>query len=205
MVIKEFWDGRYSKPDYAYGVVPNVYFKEQLSKCKVGNLLLPAEGEGRNAVHAAKQGWTVDAFDWSIEAKKKASALANENKVTINYQVGDLNSIVYKPEMFDVIGLTYAHFTTDSIADCHRKLITYLRKGGIVIFEAFSKNHIKYNSENKGAGCPKNPDMLFTVEDIINDFEGFEIIELLEKEVYLNEGAYHQGLGAVIRFTGRKN
>jgi len=204
MVIKEFWDGRYSKPDYAYGKEPNVYFKEQLSKLKVGKLLLPAEGEGRNAVYAAKQGWTVDAFDWSNEAKKKAVALATENRVTINYQVGDLNSVQYKPAAFDVIALTYAHFTTDSITACHRKLITYLRKGGIVIFEAFSRNHIKYNSENKGAGGPKNPDMLFTIEDIAKDFEGFDVIELVEKEVYLNEGSYHQGIGAVIRFMGRK-
>ena len=204
MVIKEFWDGRYSEPDYAYGKEPNVYFKEQLSKLKSGKLLLPAEGEGRNAVYAAKQGWNVDAFDWSEEAKKKAITLATENKVTINYQVGDLNSIVYKPEEFDVIGLTYAHFTTDSIAACHRKLITYLRKGGIVIFEAFSKNHIKYNSENKGAGGPKNPDMLFTIEDIAKDFEDFDVIELIEKEIYLKEGLYHNGIGSVIRFTGSK-
>ena len=45
MVIKEFWDGRYSVPEYAYGVDPNEYFKEQLDKLSPGKILLPAEGE----------------------------------------------------------------------------------------------------------------------------------------------------------------
>jgi len=204
MVIKEFWDGRYSIPEYAYGKEPNVYFKEKLDGLSTGKILLPAEGEGRNAVYAAKNGWDVSAFDWSIEAKKKADALASDNKVTIHYQVGDLHSIQYQPGEFDVIGLCYAHFTTESISAFHKTLVGYLRKGGVLIFEAFSKNHIKYNSVKKGAGGPKNPDMLFSLEDIAKDFEDFDVTELYETEVDLREGPFHQGIGAVIRFAGRK-
>ncbi len=37
-----------------------------------GQILLPAEGEGRNAVYAAKRGLSVYAFDISSNAKKKA-------------------------------------------------------------------------------------------------------------------------------------
>jgi len=204
MVIKEFWDGRYSAPEYAYGVDPNEYFKEQLDKLSPGKILLPAEGEGRNAVYAALQGWDVNAFDWSIEAKKKADALAESNKVSIQYQVGDWSSLHYDKDQFDVIGLTYAHFTTESISAVHQKLIQYLRKGGVLIFEAFSKQHIEYNSKDKGAGGPKNPDMLFALEDIANDFKDFDVIELCEKVIELKEGPYHNGKGAVIRFTGIK-
>ncbi len=66
------WDERYSNEEYAYGEQPNNYLKEQLEKLNVGALLFPAEGEGRNAVFAAKLGWKVSAYDISMEGKKKA-------------------------------------------------------------------------------------------------------------------------------------
>jgi hypothetical protein len=83
-------------------------------------------------------------------------------------------------------------------------LSTYLKKGGKVIFEAFSKKHIDYNTKNEKVGGPKDIDTLFSKEEIVNDFKEFEIIELSEKEVELNEGKYHIGKGSVIRFVGKK-
>ena len=68
-----FWDERYSSKEYVYGVEPNQFFKQVLDKIPIpGKLLLPGEGEGRNAVYAAKMGWHVDAFDQSSEGKLKA-------------------------------------------------------------------------------------------------------------------------------------
>ena len=54
-----FWNERYAVTDYIYGKAPNEFFVEQLSTLTPGRILLPAEGEGRNAVYAAKQGWDV--------------------------------------------------------------------------------------------------------------------------------------------------
>ena len=86
-----FWDERYSSEEYVYGVEPNQFFKQVLDKIPVpGKLLLPGEGEGRNAVYAAKCGWLVDAYDQSINAQKKALKLAEINDVIINYSVVDL-------------------------------------------------------------------------------------------------------------------
>src|SRR5688572_28635163 len=84
------WNDRYSKDEYAYGERPNNFLKEQLEKIKVGSILFPAEGEGRNAVFAATLGWNVSAFDISAEGKNKALRLAETHKVTIDYQVGEL-------------------------------------------------------------------------------------------------------------------
>jgi len=47
------WNERYSKAEFAYGELPNEYLKEQIAKLKIGSILFPAEGEGRNAVYAA--------------------------------------------------------------------------------------------------------------------------------------------------------
>jgi len=39
---------------------------------------------------------------------------------------------------------------------------------------------------------------------IQNDFQDFEIIQLEEVEIKLKEGLYHNGIGKVIRFIGKK-
>src|SRR5438045_8268388 len=101
------WNERYSKDEFAFGESPNNYLKEQLEKLDVGTILFPAEGEGRNAVFAAKLGWTVSAFDISEEGKNKAFRLAEANEVTIDYQLGELQTLNYDPEQFDVIASIY--------------------------------------------------------------------------------------------------
>ena len=78
------WNDRYSATEFSYGIQPNNYLKEQLENLNAGTILFPAEGEGRNAVFAAKLGWTVSAFDISTEGKKKALQLSVTNKVTID-------------------------------------------------------------------------------------------------------------------------
>ena len=79
-----------------------------------------------------------------------------------------------------------------------------MRKGGLVIFEAFSKKHLDYNSKNDKVGRPKDIGSLFSIEEINADFRNYEIIELVEKEIELSEGLFHNGKGSVVRFVGRK-
>ncbi|MGZ5247717.1 MAG: class I SAM-dependent methyltransferase [Flavitalea sp.] len=200
----ERWNERYSKKEYAYGEEPNSYLKTQLEKFSAGKILFPAEGEGRNAVFAARLGWTVSAFDISSEGRKKAVQLAEKNKVTIEYNVGSLESMKYEDGQFDAIALIFAHFPAAIKSGYHKTLNRYLRKGGIIIFEAFSKKHVEYQVKNERAGGPKDLASLFSIEEILSDFPDYEILELAELEVELNEGPLHSGLGSVIRFTGRK-
>jgi 2-polyprenyl-3-methyl-5-hydroxy-6-metoxy-1,4-benzoquinol methylase len=203
--MKDKWDERYSGKEFAYGEQPNKYLKEKLNEISVGKILFPAEGEGRNAVYAASLGWKVSAFDFSKEGKKKATQLAEKHQVKIDYQVGELQSIKYQPNEFDAIALIYAHFPANKKSNHHKKLTSYLRPGGVVIFEAFSKNHLKYVTENPKVGGPKDVASLFSIEEIESDFSNFEIIELSETVIELQEGLFHNGNGSVIRFVGRKN
>jgi 2-polyprenyl-3-methyl-5-hydroxy-6-metoxy-1,4-benzoquinol methylase len=200
----ERWNDRYSKEEFAYGKQPNNYLKEQLEKLDVGTILFPAEGEGRNAVFAAKLGWTVSAFDISIEGKNKAFRLAATNNVTIDYQVGELQTLNYAAGQFDAIALIYAHFPAHIKSLYHKTLDKYLRKNGIIIFEAFSKRHIDYISTNEKVGGPTDIAMLFSIDELKSDFANYEMIELVEKEIELSEGLFHNGKGSVIRFAGRK-
>ncbi|CAH0170175.1 MULTISPECIES: bifunctional 2-polyprenyl-6-hydroxyphenol methylase/3-demethylubiquinol 3-O-methyltransferase UbiG [unclassified Pedobacter] len=198
------WNDRYSADEFAYGEQPNNYLREQLMQLDTGTILFPAEGEGRNAVFAAKLGWKVSAFDISIEGKNKALQLAENNNVSIDYQVGELQELDYKAEQFDAIALIYAHFPSAIKSTYHKILSNYLRNGGLLIFEAFSKKHLDYLAKNEKVGGPKEIDMLFSIEEIRTDFENYEVLALEEKEIELNEGLFHSGLGSVIRFVGRK-
>jgi SAM-dependent methyltransferase len=198
------WEERFSQDEFAYGTEPNIYLKEQLEKLPPGKILFPAEGEGRNAVFAAKLGWDVIAFDISAAGKQKAFRLAQSNNVTLNYHVGGIESLDYKAGQFDALALIYAHFPADIKSLYHKALDKLLRTGGMIIFEAFSKKHLANIARNEKVGGPNDIEMLFSIEEIRNDFQNYEIIELVEKEIELKEGIYHNGIGSVIRFTGRK-
>lgn len=202
--MKEFWNERYSTEAFAYGKEPNVFFKQALDKIENARILLPADGEGRNSVYAAKLGFDVYSCDLRISGKTKAEALAAEENVEIKYLVGDFGDLIYEESEFDVIALIYAHFPDNKKQFYHKLVNKYLKVGGSIIFEAFSKNHLKYNSENPNVGGPKNLEMLYSIEEIKIDFPNFEFELLKEQTIELNEGKYHTGKGSVVRFVGRK-
>lgn len=202
--MKEFWDDRYAEEGYAYGEEPNVFFKQEIDKLPIGKLLMPAEGEGRNAVYAATLGWDVYAFDISEEGKKKADELAQKNGVTINYIVSDFDAIPYENESFDAVGLIYAHFTPDLRSDYHQKLISLLKHGGSLILEGFSKEHLHYNQKNPKVGGPRDIAMLYSLEELSSDFDHLEIHTQNETLTALDEGKYHVGQGSVVQLIGVK-
>ena len=202
--MSQAWDERYKDPEFAYGKEPNLFFKEWLPKFEPGSILMPADGEGRNGVFAAQLGWKVTSFDLSAEGKAKALQLAKENSVTLEYIVGDFEQLKFEKESFDAIGLIYAHFPANMKSLFHQKLHEYLKPGGIILFEAFSKNHLPLVKQNPRVGGPKEIDVLYSKEEILTGFKNYEILLLEEEEILLHEGKYHNGKGAVIRFAGRK-
>ncbi|CAH8286441.1 methyltransferase family protein [Mariniflexile fucanivorans] len=203
--MKEMWDKRYSADEYAYGIAPNVFFKDAIKKYNLkGKMLLPAEGEGRNAVYAAKNGLDVTAFDISLEGKKKALKLCEKENVKIKYEVGDFFELDIINDNYDNAALIFAHFPPEILSKYHKKISELILPNGIILLEGFSKDHLKLSAENPNLGGPKNSDLLFSKESIQKDFPDFEIILLEEIHVELNEGDFHNGTGKVIRFIGRK-
>ncbi|MBV6647771.1 MAG: class I SAM-dependent methyltransferase [Cyclobacteriaceae bacterium] len=198
------WNERYKQREFAYGVAPNEYLKEQLQNLTPGKILLGAEGEGRNAVYAAKLGWEVSAFDISKEGKNKTLELAQENQVDIDYRVGSFPELGFKASHFDAIALVYAHFPPSLRASYFELLDRCLKNKGHVIFEAFGKNHLPYREKNNKVGGPPDFDSLYSIEDLKQFFPDYQLIELKEQEVELSEGLYHNGVGSVTRFHGVK-
>jgi len=200
----EFWNTRYSEKEYAYGENPNAFFAEKISELQPLSLLLPAEGEGRNAVFAAKLGWDVTSFDYSNEGKTKALRLAEKEQVSLHYIVSSLEEMTFDPNSFDTIALIYAHFPGEGRIAQFQRMEQSLKVGGTIIFEAFSKNHLKYVQLNPKVGGPKDLSMLFSKEELLEAFPSVKWEFLVEEEVSLQEGAFHQGIGMVVRGVGEK-
>lgn len=200
----DFWNDRFAAEEYIYGHTPNAYLKEQLPKLKIGSVLFPGEGEGRNAVFAASEGWEVSAFDPSESGKKKALQLAKVKGVTLDYQISEVKSAEYTPESFDALVLIFAHFHESVRRDYHKKLASFVKKGGYIVMEAFSVSHEENQKINPNAGGPKSPGHLYTLADIEADFPDFQFIKLEETTTELKEGAYHVGKANVIRILAKK-
>jgi hypothetical protein len=191
--MKNFWNERYKQAAYSYGMAPNVFFAEQLQQIPKGSLLLPAEGEGRNAVYAAIKGWQVHAFDFSDEGRNKAMKLAEKYDVTIDYEVCDVENFEAKTK-YEAIALVFAHFDQVTGSGLFSKLEAMLCHGGYLIMEVFSKNQL-----GKESGGPKSESLLYSKQEIKDLFPNLQFHLLEETKVVLDEGPYHQGEAAVIR------
>lgn len=198
------WNNRYKDPAFAYGIEPNEFLAQQLKGLKPGSILFPAEGEGRNAVYAAKLGWKVSAFDISIEGRNKAHTLAAQENVTLHYQIGNLEDLYYQSNQFDAIALIYAHFPPAIRKNYLHQLKKYLKPEGTLIVEAFGQNHLTYRNKNEKVGGPPIPDLLYDINELQSIFSDFEHIYAKEEVVELAEGLYHNGKGSVVRFIGKK-
>ncbi|PIB28843.1 class I SAM-dependent methyltransferase [Maribacter sp. 4G9] len=196
--MKDFWNQRYAEESFAYGTEPNQFFKKELNILEQGSLLLPAEGEGRNALYALQKGWETSCFDYSEPARKKALDLIAPFGFDVDYQISDVLDYT-SSKQFDVLGFSYAHFPQEIRLKAHQHLITFLKPGGKVIFEAFAKSQL-----GKASGGPKNVEMLFSIAEIKEEFKGISFSYLKELTTYLKEGLYHQGEARVIRFIGTK-
>ena len=197
--MKNFWNKRYAEKSFIYGKAPNEFFKQEIDQLAPGTLLLPCEGEGRNAVYAAAKKWKVDAFDQSEAGKEKCLKLAAENNTIINYQVADALAFDYGENKYDAIALIYAHFPVEIRKQVHDKCIKALKPGGTLLLEAFTPLQLQHTS-----GGPKNEEMLYTGTMLTDDFRELHITTINNVKIYLNEGPYHQGEADIVRLIATK-
>ncbi|MCC6287991.1 MAG: class I SAM-dependent methyltransferase [Chitinophagaceae bacterium] len=195
---RQFWDQRYTDNETLYGNNPNNFFKLFIDLHKPGALLLPAEGEGRNAIYAASKGWQVDAFDFSEVAKEKALANAKAANVHINYWVGDIDGFKALKQ-YDAVALIYIHVLPHIRKKFHAEIMKSLKPTGFLILEAFGKEQLTLSS-----GGPKDEAMLYDAPSLCSDFQFLHILNCEQKNVFLEEGSFHHGEASVLRLSGQK-
>lgn len=197
--MKSSWNERFTQQEYIYGQEPNEFFRQTLAGFAPGKILLPGEGEGRNASWAARLGWDVDAVDYSESGREKALRLAKKWNVSFKYLIEDLSSLEIAPDTYDFIALIFVHLPEHQRENVHKKLIKSLKPGGTILVEAFHKSQLQNNS-----GGPKNAAMLYDDHLLQNDFNELDIKELKISTEQLNEGNWHKGDAALVRMIATR-
>lgn len=195
-----FWDQNFSVAGFKYGTLPNAFLVWQAQRLPPGaDVLVPGDGEGRNGVWLAERGFRVTSMDGSTVGLQKARALAAERGVSLSTVHGDLADWAPAPFSFDAVVLTFVHLPPAIRADAHRRLVTGLRPGGLLLLEAFHPRQLQHSS-----GGPKDEAMLVTPELLRDDVgDLLEVLMAWQGEVTLDEGPGHQGKAHVTRLVAQ--
>jgi SAM-dependent methyltransferase len=196
----QFWNERYSQPEYVYGTEPNTFLKSSVHHFpKTGRVLCLAEGEGRNALFLAKQGYDVCAVDLSSAGKEKTEKLASDNGVSIDYIVSDLNDFDFGENKWDAIVSISAHTDPVTRKRIYQESLKALKENGIFILESYHPKQLEY-----GTGGPGDIEWLVSLDDLLPYFSTQRIVHQAEVERDVNEGIFHTGKAFVTQFICQK-
>jgi len=191
------WDERYSAEGYAYGTEPNQFLAENFYRIPKGNVLSLAEGEGRNAVFLAKQGYSVTAVDGSIVGLNKAKKLAEENGVTIETVHADLADFDLGENRWDGIISIFVPLPSSLRKQVYKKIESALKPNGVFLIEAYTPDQISH-----GTGGGNSADTMQTKESLTLELPRLKFTHLIELEREIIEGTYHTGIGSVVQAVG---
>lgn len=124
------WDERFGQADLAYGDGPNDFLAEQVGALTPGNCLCIAEGQGRNAVWLASQGFAVTAMDQSPVGMARARDLAARQGVALATETGDLSTWDLGEARWDNIVSIFGHLPAALRRDVHARVVKALKPGG---------------------------------------------------------------------------
>jgi len=193
------WDERYSVEEYVYGKAPNDFLLQMSGKLTKGDVLCLAEGEGRNAVYLARQGFRVTAVDSSKVGLAKAEKLAREFGVTIDTVVADLADYRISERAWDSIVSISCHVHQDLRKRLHRNVVTGLKNGGTFLLEAYTPKQLEF-----GTGGPSSAEYLMDLETLRVELDGLEFVHAKELVRDVVEGVYHTGKASVVQVFARK-
>lgn len=196
--MQQFWNQRYAENETVYGYEPNNFFKLFIDQHKPGSILLPAEGEGRNAVYAASKGWQADAFDFSNVAREKAMDFARGEKVAIKYELKNIADFK-AGKQYDAVALIFVHLPESLRKKFHGEIFKSIKPGGFLVLEAFAKEQFQLES-----GGPRDASLLYDAPALCSDFPFLHLISCGQKEIFLDEGGYHKGKAEVLRIIGQR-
>ena len=199
MSTRDFWNEKFAATDYAYGTEPNDFLVSAVTNLKRGATLSLAEGEGRNAVWLAQQGFTVSAIEQSEKGVGKTLRLALKRGVIVMAERGELETFHIQPNSWDLVVSIYAHTPQELRRKLHRQVVAGLKPGGVFVLEAYTPAQIANNT-----GGPKDVSLMPTAELLRSELAGlvFDHIEEVERDVV--EGSLHTGTAHVVQVVAHR-
>lgn len=200
MSEQERWETRFGAPGYLFGKEPNAFLKAQTPRLRGRkSALTVADGEGRNSVWLAEQGLDVLAIDFSPVALGKARALAQERGVRLRTEVADVTKWAWPQSAYDVIAAIFIHFAAAERTAFFTNLKNALKPGGLLLLQAYRPEQLKYRT-----GGPPDAEPMYTRAILEAAFSDLSELDIHEHDSFLNEGAAHVGMSALIDLIGKK-
>lgn len=197
---REVWNHRFDTPEFIFGEMPNAYLVSQRHLFKPGRALAIADGEGRNGVWLAEQGFTVDAFDISDVAIEKAKRLAASRGVHINFHCCRYEDFAWPSGHYDIVVGIFFQFASPAMrTDLFKKMAASLKPGGLVVIQGYTAKQLEYKT-----GGPNKLDHLYDAHMIREGFPGFTWLDLRCYETQLSEGTGHSGMSALLGAVGQR-
>jgi len=198
------WNERFSSPAYVFGEEPNAYLRAHSHLLAPGLTLAVADGEGRNSVWLAQQGWQVEAFDFSPFAIDKAAELARRRGVAVPAQLqlrcSSWAQFDWKSAHYDNVVAIFIQFAPPQEREIlFRRMDQALKPGGVLLIQGYGLEQLRYNTG--GPGVLEN---LYDEALLRAAFPGYEMLDLRSYEDELSEGMGHRGRSALVGMVARK-
>lgn len=197
----EFWNNRYEAEGFLFGVEPNEWLRDHVDAlAPQGRVLCVADGEGRNSVWLARQGFEVDAFDVADRAVAKARAHAQAAGVHVNFAIAGCDDYAWPEAAYDGVAAIFVQFADPPMrARLFDRIVRSLRPGGVLILQGYTPRQLDYRT-----GGPPILSHLYTPELLRTAFAALEIVELRDYEHDVREGEGHSGRSALIGLVARR-
>ena len=195
------WNRRYDSADFLFGTEPNEWLRAQSHVlAPAGRILCVADGEGRNSVWLARQGFRVDAFDVAERAVDKARAFAQREGVTVDFAVADCDGFAWPEAAYDAVAAIFVQFADPPTRErLFAHIVRSLKPGGVLILQGYTPKQLDYRT-----GGPPFLSHLYTREGLLAAFAALSVIELREYEAEVHEGQGHSGRSALVGLVARR-
>ena len=191
------WDERYALEGFAFGTEPNDFLRQEAHRIPPGRVLCLGEGEGRNSVFLAEQGYEVVGVDRSQVGMDKAQDLAQERGVFIETVVTSIEDFDLNEGEWQGIISIFFHLTPELRKKVNESVTKGLAPGGILILEAYTPKQLGF-----GTGGPPDLERLISLDTVQKEFDGLEFLVSHEVERDVQEGRLHRGRGSVVQVVG---
>jgi SAM-dependent methyltransferase len=197
----ETWNRRYAGDEFLFGTEPNAWLREHAGVWPSrGRILSVADGEGRNSVWLARQGFQVEAFDVADRAVEKARAFARREGVSVHYTVADVDGFAWPEAACDGVAAVFVQFADPATrVRLFDRMVRSLKPGGVLVLQGYTPAQLTHRT-----GGPSILSHLYTQDLLEQAFSALSILELREYEADIQEGQGHSGRSALIGLVARR-
>lgn len=165
---RDSWNARFRSGDHSSSE-PDPFLRhleDYASILPAGRKALDiACGAGRHAAWLAEQGWNVTACDISLEALRRAQALASERGVRLALYCQDLESLSLPSKHFDLI-VCFFYLQRELFS----VLKAALRPGGLIVYKTYTTDQRRF------PGGPTHPLHLLRPQELLDAFRHFRVL-----------------------------